>query len=139
MLKQIVIGTREKKRMAKVIEEISARLLPDNKKPVPLPLLSVSFENIASSYRVSYQNQYDISVKLGYRIWMSEDATETQHAREVTRAKYAVADYIFGEFREPLNKLYMAINQSDFYKASDILHGIEKQMFYIKENDNEVN
>lgn len=121
--------------MSKVVSQITARLTGKRGAEVS-PLASVSFEQDNAPVRFNYQKQYDISVKLGYRVWLNEDASANEEEYALRKAKYAVTDYIFGEFREPLHDLYMAINHRDFEKADDILRGIEKQMFEIKENEN---
>ena len=120
--------------MSKVISQIAARLTGKRGAEVS-PLVSVSFEKDNAPVQFDYQKQYDISVKLGYRVWLKEGASANEEAYALRKAKYAVTDYIFGEFREPLYNLYMAINNRDFEKASDILGRIENQMFEIKENE----
>lgn len=123
--------------MAKVISEIAARLTGKRGAEVS-PLLAVSFEkdSMNAPVRFDYHKEYDLSVKLGYRVWLNEDVSAKEEEYALRKAKYAVTEYIFGEFREPFHNLYMAINRHEFEKADDILRGIEKQMFEIKENEN---
>ena len=122
--------------MSKVISQITARLTGKRGAEVS-PLVSVSFEKDNAPVRFNYHRQYDISVKLGYRVWLNEDVSAKEEEYALRKAKYAVTDYIFGEFREPLYDLYMAINNRDSEKALVILRNIERQMFEIKENEDE--
>jgi hypothetical protein len=124
--------------MSKVISQITARLTGKRGAEVS-PLLAVSFEkdSMNTPVRFDYHKEYDLSVKLGYRVWLNEDVSAKEEEYALRKAKYAVTDYIFGEFREPLHDLYMAINNRDSEKALVILQNIERQMFEIKENEDE--
>lgn len=128
--------------MSKVISQIGASIT-GKRGVVTSPVSQVSFEQRSKredfSIGGSYRKEYDIAIKFGYRVWLDENASVQEETHALRKAKYAVADYIFGEFREPLHNLYMALNRHEFEKANAILYGIERQMFDIEENDNEVN
>jgi hypothetical protein len=69
---------------------------------------------------------------LGLKIQNSFIATEEnpeqlEHATE--KLRQSIIYEVFGEFRPIIHKLWEAIYQRDFKKASDLLEELEKQMF----------
>lgn len=55
--------------------------------------------------------------------------TEKELPEQMTRAKQMIIQEIFGEFRDPLTKVYSALLERDTSAAMRALESLERQMF----------
>jgi hypothetical protein len=99
-----------------------------------LDLASVSSDFSTGGLPGDYYTEYNIGVKLGYRQLIS-DAAIQQHKGNILkeverRGQQAIVEAVFGEFREPLYQLRIALYESGIRdsRAMELLDKLEHQL-----------
>jgi hypothetical protein len=99
-----------------------------------LDLASVSSDFSTGGLPGDYYTEYNIGVKLGYRQLIS-DAAIQQHKGNILeeverRGQQAIVEAVFGEFREPLYRLRIALYESGTRdsRVMELLDKLEHQL-----------
>lgn len=99
-----------------------------------LDLASVSSDFSTGGLPGDYYTEYNIGVKLGYRQLIS-DAAIQQHKDNILkeverRGQQAIVEAVFGEFREPLYQLRIALYESGIRdsRVMELLDKLEHQL-----------
>jgi hypothetical protein len=103
---------------------------PDYK---PLSLVSASVTKV-DKLDLDYRQEYRIEARIGGRAWLdSLQANVPSLVEEVQRSmRRAVVEQVFGEFREPLARLTMAILSHETEEAAEIVRDIRHTMFDVE-------
>ena len=73
--------------------------------------------------------QYDITIKLGARVQVSDYQEKDLLPELVRQVKRRICDELYGEFRRPLIELEMAIAQGKQKESRDKVRAISASMF----------
>jgi len=99
-----------------------------------LDLASVSSDFSTGGLPGDYYTEYNIGVKLGYRQLVSDVAIH-QHKGNILeeverRGQQAIVEAVFGEFREPLYRLRIALYESGIRdsRVMELLDKLEHQL-----------
>jgi hypothetical protein len=99
-----------------------------------LDLASVSSDFSTRGLPGDYYTEYNIGVKLGYRQLISDEAIQ-QHKGNILeeverRGQQAIVEAVFGEFREPLYQLRIALYESGIRdsRVMELLDKLEHQL-----------
>lgn len=98
----------------------------------PPKLDSVSFKS--NSYELpSYCMEYTLECNITTKFFVKAGAFDAQATNEIKyatdKAKRQILEEIFGEFRQDLYNLDVALYNQDYRKARELLDGVMKNMF----------
>lgn len=97
------------------------------------PLEKMKYTDVEEGYGTYktpvYMEEYRIEVRIG-ALARVEYGDKHLLAQRIERTKDMLTEEVFGEFRKPLMELEAAIYDRDFDKASKLVEGIYKTMFY---------
>ena len=98
----------------------------------PPKLDFISFKN--NSYEVSpYLIEYTLECNIGTKFFVESGISSAQTTNEIKyitdKAKRQILEEIFGEFRQDLYNLDVALHNQNYQKAKALLDGVMKNMF----------
>lgn len=93
---------------------------------------SVSFKS--DSYELSpYLMEYTLECNIGTKFYVESGVSTAQAANEIKyvtgKAQRQILEEIFGEFRQDLYNLDLALYNQDYRKATALLDNVMKNMF----------
>lgn len=117
--------------MSKLSENLKAYSTGARYAQVP-KLDFVSFEN--NSYELPpYRIEYTLECKIGTKFYVEAGISSAQTANEIQfityKAKRQILEEIFGEFRQDIYNLDVALYNQDYQKAKTLLDCVMKNMF----------
>ena len=100
--------------------------------PMPSPIIPIKCEEGFPSLQYAMGRRYHIGVELHASTVFDDNISGEKLNRAIQQTKRLIAEEVFGEFRNPIYRLQVAIFERDLDKAHAITEEILKQMFDIR-------
>lgn len=116
--------------MSKLSEAIKAQQLDRRAPPIGrIAPIVVSDEHVVPpAHEFTIHRAYRIKVELGVNATLPDGDVCALKAA-MTRSRRMICEEVFGEFREPIYRIEVALMDHDEVKAMELLHELKLRMF----------